>query len=290
MKGFERINHNIYYLNPVEKAFGGGITFVTGKNNFLIDCGASDSVVSECLVPALKDIGYNIKNIDYILFTHCHPENMGGAHKLRSILSGTARFMAYGKQADKLKNPTYYLAKTCNIYPDHDLPFREVKGILADGLANEENIIFSELYPIATPGHDDDCVCWYHIESKTLISGDAIQGNGTKITGIAYYNDLKSYKSTLKDLSSNLEISTIICSDKYFNNSCIIKDTEKCTEALQFSYTCTEEYQHFVDSYIKGNKIKRDSIKVDALAESYFENKEKPECLAYSMITFSQHI
>lgn len=290
MKGFEKINQYVYHLSPIGNAFGGGITLVVGKSKFLIDCGASDSVVTECLVPALKELGFSIKNIDYVLFTHCHPESIGGAHKLRSLLSPSARIMAYGKQAEKLKNPTYYLAKACNLYPDYDLPFREIRGILADGLANEENIIFSELYPIAAPGHDDDCVCWYHIESKTLISGDAIQCGGTKRTGIAYYNNLKSYKNTLKDLTNNLEISTIVCSQTYFGSSDIIRDSEKCTEALQLSYNCTEQYQQFVDAYIKGNKIKRDRVRVEDIAQNYFENKEKPLSLAYSMITLSEHI
>ena len=290
MKGFEKINQYIYHLNPSPVGDSGGITLVLGKSKFLIDCGASDSVITNCLVPALKELGLSLKNIDYVLFTHCHPENIGGAHKLRALLPSTARIMAYGKQAEKLKNPTYYLAKACNLFPDHDLPFREIRGILPDGLANEENIIFSELYPIAAPGHDDDCVCWYHIESKTLVAGDAVQCNGTAGTGIAYYNDLKSYKNTLRDLTSNLEISTIVCSGTYFGSSNIIRDSEKCTEALQQSYDCVENYQRFVDAYIKGNRIKRDNARAEDIAKSYFDGKEIPESLAYAMITLSQHI
>lgn len=290
MRYFEKINSHVYHLSPHGNAHGGGITLVVEKNKFLIDSGSSESVVTECLVPALKELGYGIKSIDYVLFTHCHPESMGGAHKLCSLLSNTARVMAYGKQADKLKNPTYYLAKACNLYPDYDLPFREIRGVLPNGLANEENLIFSELYPISAPGHDDDCVCWYHIESGTLIAGDAVQCNGTESTGTAYYNNLKSYKNTLRDLSTNLDISTMICSDAYFENSCIIKGSEKCTEALQLSYDCIEKYQSFVDSYIKGKKLKRDRVSVEDMVKEYYKNKEKPESLAYSMITLSQHV
>lgn len=290
MKGFERVNQYIYHLSLSESGHGGGVTLVLGKSNFLIDCGASDSAVTDCIAPALKELGCGIKSIDYILFTHCHPENMGGAHKLRGVLSGTARVMAYGEQADRLKNPTYYLAKACNLYPDHDLPFREIKGILPDGRADVESIIFSELYPVFAPGHDDDCVCWYHTDSRTLIAGDAVQCGGTEETGIAYYNDLKSYKSTLKDLSSNLEISNMVCSCAYFEGSDIIIGNERCTAALQQSYDKVEEYQRFVDLYIKGNKLKRDRVSVADMAKSYFEDKEKPASLAYSMITLSQHV
>ena len=289
MKGFERINQYVYHFAPLGNGFGGGITLVTGKSKFLIDCGASDKVVSDYLVPALREIGLSIKNIDYVLFTHCHPETMGGAHKLRSLLSSSARVMAYGNQAEKLKNPTYYLAKACNLFPDYDLPFREIRGILADGLANEENIIFSELFPIYAPGHDDDCVCWYHSESGTLITGDSVQCNGTKETGIAYYNNLKTYKSSLKDLMT-LNVNTIVCSEVYFGSSTVIRDAEKCTEALQLSYDVTSEHQQFVDSYIKGNKIKRDRVRAEDIAKSYFEGKKEPDSLAYCMITLSQHI
>lgn len=290
MKSFEKINQYIYHLAPFGTDAGGGITLVLGKSKFLIDCGASASVVTGCLIPALKELGYTLKNIDYVLFTHCHPENIGGAHKLCSLLTSSSRVMAYGRQAEKLKNPTYYIAKACNIFPDHDLPFREIKGILPDGLVNEENIIFNEFYTIPAPGHDDDCVCWYHIESKTLIAGDAVQCGGTKETGTAYYNNLKSYKATLRDLTNNLDVSTLICSDAYFENSCIIRGKEKCIEALQLSYDFTEQYQSYVDAYIKSKKLKRDNARAEAIAKDYFENKDKPESLAYSMITFSQHI
>lgn len=290
MKGFERINQYIYHLSLGDAARGGGITLVVGKTRFLIDCGASDSAVTDCLVPALKEIGYGIKNIDYVLFTHCHPENMGGAHKLRSILSSTSRVLAYGSQADKLKNPTHYLARACNLYPDYELPFREIRGILPDESVSRENIIFDELYPVAAPGHDDDCVCWYHIETQTLITGDAVQGDGTPETGIAYYNNLKSYKSTLKELSSHFDISTMVCSRPYFNGADVIRGSDGCTAALQQSYDCIDGYQRFVDAYIKSNKLKRDRVSVADMAKSYFDGREKPDSLAYSMITLSQHI
>ena len=53
-------------------------------------------------------------------------------------------------------------------------------GCKTDFILEEGDVIAGRLRLVASPGHDDDCVCFYDIPTKTLISGDSLQGNGTR--------------------------------------------------------------------------------------------------------------
>lgn len=285
MAEFQRINENIFYLLPSDG--DGAITFVTGKNNFLIDSGSSDKVITEELAPALRKIGYNFRNIDYVVFTHCHPETIGGAHKLREYTSN-AYFLAHPKQIDKLRNPTFYAVKIYEPCADYAPPFREVRGVFVDGLISDDNIIFNDIRPIFTPGHDDDCICWYHIPTKTLISGDTVQGNGTEKTGIAFYLSLFDYRETLASLES-LGISNILCSSKMKGLDSVILTPEKCRQALRYSYDITDKYDDFVRKYEYSNSKYDEKLTLPSLVSSYFEKAERPECFGYAILTLRQH-
>ena len=199
MNGFIKVNPWIYHLPPPVPEFGAGVTLVIGVNNFLIDCGAFDYSVSKFLIPALKAIKYDLKDIDYLLLTHTHPDNIGGIHKLKQ-LAPHIRIMTYGYQTDRLKNPSYYLLNAWSEFPDYAPPFRELKGILADGTVDPANRVFSDLRPIVSSGHTVDCVSWHHVKSNTLICGDAVQGAGTDETGVAFFTSLELYRNTLSDI------------------------------------------------------------------------------------------
>jgi hypothetical protein len=45
-----------------------------------------------------------------------------------------------------------------------------------------------------------DCVCWYDIPTKTAITGDSLQGNGTPTQGVGFYQSLDAYESSVKKL------------------------------------------------------------------------------------------
>lgn len=289
MKGFvEIVPGKIYHLSPPTEDFGGGVTLVTGSNNFLIDCGAFDYSVSKFIAPALKAIKKDIKDIDYLLFTHCNQENMGGVHKLKQMSPDT-KVMTYGYQSDRLKNPTYYFMEKWADVLDYSPPFREIKGILADGTVDSENRVFSELKPILAQGHDFDCVCWHHVESGTVICGDAVQGDGTAETGMAFITSLAMYRNTLSDLIETAP-QNMICGRAFRGFPEIIRGSEACIEALEASYNITSTYASFVDKYAKLVRKKKDNIDVLDLVRAYFEEKEKPEVYGYAMRTFGEFL
>lgn len=289
MKGFvEVVPNKIYHLSPPVPEFGGGVTLVTGANNFLIDSGAFDYSVSKFIAPALKAIKKDIKDIDYLLFTHCDRENIGGAYKFKQ-LNPDAKIMTYGYQADRLKNPSYYFMEKWSDFLDYSPPFRELRGILADGSVDPENRTFAELRPILAQGHDFDCVCWYHPESGTLICGDSVQGDGTEDTGVAFITSLPMYKNTISDL---IETSpqNMICGRKFKGFSEITCGSEECLAVLEGSYNVISEYAAFVDKYCKLVRKKRENVDVIELVKAYFEERKAPEIYGYAMRTFGEFL
>lgn len=289
MSGFENIAPNVYYLAPPVPEFGGGVTLITGTTVILIDCGAFDYSVSKFIVPALKAIKLDIKDIDYLLFTHCHPENMGGVHKLKQ-LSPDTKILSYGYQTDKLKNPSFYFMKNWSNFLDFSPPFRELKGVLPDGTVDPESLFFQDqLRPIFAQGHDSDCVCWYHTKSETLICGDAIQGGGTDDTGIAYITTLQYYKNTVSDIIE-LAPQNLICSKKFKGLEAVTKGKDACQKALDGCFSALDEYLVFVDRYSRLTRKKKENLDPQELATAYFEGKAAPSCLGYAMHTFSEFI
>ena len=104
----ENTCENTVFRLDLPHQYGSPVTLITGKQNFLIDCGNSETAVTQYIVPALKAKKLSLSKIDYLLFTHCHYENVGGAYKVKQ-LAPSIRIIAIGEQLDKLRNPAYYL-------------------------------------------------------------------------------------------------------------------------------------------------------------------------------------
>ena len=291
MNGFVQVAQNVYYLEPPVPEFGGGVTLITGANRFLIDCGAFDYSVSKFIVPALKAMKLDIKDIDYVLFTHCHPENMGGIHRLKQ-LAPDIKVLSYGYQTERLKNPSYYFTNTWSRFLDHSPPFREIKGVLPNGTVDPESIVFSDLKPIFARGHDADCVCWHHTKSDTIICGDAIQGGGTEETGVAFITSLSYYKNTIFDLIETAPMN-LICSRKTYGMDAVITGRENCQKALEKCLSYIDEYLVFVDKYSRLTSKKKDNLDPEELATAYFKeitDRKPPAIYGYAMHTFSEFI
>lgn len=298
VKGFKEIKQNIYHLVPSSAEFGSAVTLVTGKNTFLINCGASDAAVTRVLVPALKAIGLTVKDIDYVVFTHCEPETLGGLHRLKR-LAPEIHVLATPDQVQKIINPTYYAAELCSVFPDHAPPFREIKGVLVDAKINPDDLIFRELRPIY-PTSNEALVCWYHTDSGTLVCGNMVQGDGTPETGVAFFRDVKEYRAILKYLST-LQFSAMLLSHNYKDAPAVTinhtLDTEiigdpknECLEAITNSIEHVKSYAALADEFIKACRKKHELPTVEDFASEYFSSKITPQCLGYAMLTFNEFI
>ena len=106
-------------IKRLESPFAGGwsgIILIKGRENILIDSGASAQVVDECLVPALGKEGLTPGDIHWLLNTHTHGDHIGGHYRLSQI--SNAKIVAFSGSADKMRNPLKYSKLIRSVFPE----------------------------------------------------------------------------------------------------------------------------------------------------------------------------
>lgn len=212
MEQFEKMAEGIYFLKVPFGPVWTAVVLIQGEQNILIDSSATAQDVDNYVVPALAKLGLEPKNIHWLLNTHCHGDHIGGHRRFWELSS--CKVAAFDLAAPKVEDPVPYAIKIRTAFPAHSpAPQSYLQGVPVSKVLSDGEI-FGDLQLIHTPGHDDDCLCWYHIPSKTLITGDSLQANGTICQGIGFYQDLTGYEAALNRLLS-MDIETILCGHDY---------------------------------------------------------------------------
>jgi glyoxylase-like metal-dependent hydrolase (beta-lactamase superfamily II) len=92
-ESFIEIVNGIYLLKTPLPPVWSGILLVRGQRNYLIDSGANAAVAREVLLPALERTGLQMKDVTWLLTTHCHGDHIGGHAPLKKI--GKLKVAAY---------------------------------------------------------------------------------------------------------------------------------------------------------------------------------------------------
>jgi len=288
---FEKITDEIYYLTTPHGERSVGITLIKGsrpENTVLIDTGANDTAITDYLLPALKAEDISPREIGIVTLTHCHADNIGGLCALRDVIPRIKVIVPHGF-TEAVRNPMSVIMKERDVFPMHNPQFQEVRGVYVDReLTPEEDSGRKELAglrAIRVKGHADG-VCWLHSATGTLISGDALQGNGDPYQGMPYYTDARGYKMSLKSLEE-LPVKILVTSREMDGIAVIERGNEAYRKAIARCQECATEIGRWVkEQYDAGER----DVEVIArnILNAHFEGV--PDALCFAMSTVSSHI
>ena len=244
MPKFEEIQQDILLLKVPFSGLWTGVVLVRGEENCLIDSGATENDVDAYILPALSQIGMTLSDIHWLLNTHSHGDHIGGHARIRALAD--IQVAAHTSSAPKVADPVPYAIETRTKFPQHSpAPQCYLQGVAVDRVVEDGDIIAGRLQLIHTPGHDDDCICWYDLKTKTLITGDSLQANGTPAQGVGFYKDLDAYLASVHRLQQ-LGAENILCGHKYDKIGWDIRGAEAVTQALQKCEEYPRLYQEFI--------------------------------------------
>lgn len=288
---FEKVTDGVYYLPTPFGKGSAGITLIKGdspESTVLIDTGEDGRAITEYLIPALKAENLSLRDIGCVTVTHCHADNIGGLATLRKECPDIKVVVPRGF-ADFIRNPMAAILRERERFPMHSPQFQEIHGVYVDReLTPDEDEGKKELAglrAIRVGGHSDG-VCWFHVESGALISGDALQGNGNEYQGMPFYTSVSGYKIALKKVGG-LPVNFLISSHDMDGIKCIERGNEAYKMALKRCEDCVTE----IGKWIKG-KLDKGITDVEVITRQilteHFEGV--PEVLAYAMQTVEAHI
>ena len=244
METFIQIAKDVYLLKIPFGPVWTGVVLLRGQENILIDSGATAQDVDEQLIPALKQLGLELQDIHYLANTHSHGDHIGGHARLRQL--GDFKVVSFTGSKPKVETPVPYAIATRTRFPEYSpAPQSFLQGVTVDMVLGDGEILANRLQLIHTPGHDDDCVCWLDLPTKTLITGDSLQANGTICQGVGFYKSLPDYLGSLEKLKK-LPIENILCGHDYDGIGYLMEGKAAVARALDYCEDRVRVYGAFI--------------------------------------------
>ena len=285
MERFEKIAEGVYLLKVPFGPVWTGVVLVQGEENYLIDSSATAEDVDNYVVPALKELGLEPGDIQWLLNTHCHGDHIGGHRRIREL--GQMKVAAFELAAPKVSDPVPYAIRIRTRFPEYSpAPQSQLKGVTVDKVLSDGEMLGDRLQVIHTPGHDDDCVCWYDVPTRTLITGDSLQANGTICQGIGFYQDLLGYRRALLRLLG-MEIETILCGHDYDGIGWQITGRYQVKAALNKCLAYLEQYHTFIAKRYRAGVTDPAAIAVELIDTL---GCGRPDKLFMALYTVEQHL
>ena len=285
MLHFEELYPDVYLLKVPFSGLWTGVMLIKGEENCLIDSGAKDTDVDQHILPALAELGLDLDSVQWLLNTHSHGDHIGGHARIANLAN--LKVAAHRSSAPKVADPVPYAIETRTKFPEHSpAPQCYLQGVKVDRVLEDGEVIAGRLQVIHTPGHDDDCVCWYDLNTKTLITGDSIQGNGTPAQGVGFYKNLEEYLGSVKKLQQ-LEIENMICGHEYDGIGWNITGKDAVRNALECCLDAVQRYHDFILEHHEAGM--EDPVEI-ALALIRTHGCAMPERLFLALYTVTQHL
>jgi hydroxyacylglutathione hydrolase len=185
-----------------------------GSKLGLVDTGVATTPIDD-VRPALKDMGLDLRDVDYILNTHGHLDHLGGNFNFKEHAPDAQIHLHADDKpfADSHEHHRTFMTEFLHQLGRSDqAPAREavVLKMIGDGDAGVDRVLADgdrvdlggglELTVIHTPGHTPGSVCFYWESEKLLLTGDAVQARGSRVGGWPLYFDAGSYRRSIDRL------------------------------------------------------------------------------------------
>jgi glyoxylase-like metal-dependent hydrolase (beta-lactamase superfamily II) len=287
MPNFEQILPDIYLLKvPFGVLWTGVVLVKTDEDWVMIDSGPSAERVDDTIVPALAELKLSLYDVKYLLCTHTHGDHIGGHYRVKEI---NPEIIIGGIEASvpKLADPLKYNKLIRAVFPEFSPPpSAGLRGVEVELSLRDGDKIGGRLRLVATPGHDDDAVCWFDEPTKTIITGDSLQGDGTITQGLGLYMYYPEYKATIRRLESML-IENVIAGHDYKPMGYIAKGRTETINFFASAAKVTNAYNRFITA-----KVEADLYDLPTITKKLIEARknEMPDFLFLALYTVKSHI
>jgi hydroxyacylglutathione hydrolase len=185
-----------------------------GSRLALVDTGVATSPIED-VRPALKDLGLEVGDVEFILNTHGHLDHLGGNFSFKQEAPG-AQIHLHADDRPFAESHDYHRTFMTEFFHQFgrsdQAPAREafVLKMIGEGDAGVDRVLSDgdridlgsglELSVIHTPGHTPGSVCFFWESERLLLSGDALQARGSRGGGWPLYFHASSYRRSIDRL------------------------------------------------------------------------------------------
>jgi glyoxylase-like metal-dependent hydrolase (beta-lactamase superfamily II) len=242
---------------------------IYGKRIGLIDSGVKGS--ETMIIDYVRQTGRNPHEIDRLVFTHSHPDHIGGGDALRRQTG--CDIAAHSEARPWIENVDHqYAARPiANFY---DLVGGSVPVDI--GLTDGDRLELGgghQLEVIHTPGHSKGSVCLLHKRDRALFTGDAVPKAGT----VPIYEDVLASRQSIKKIQQIKGVEVLMTS---------WDDPHRGERVKSFLKAGFNWFQQVHDA-VAGETAERDSGDLVATSARVLKRLGFPETAAIPIITRS---